>query len=105
MRERRELEAKAKEWEEKVHQSMMLKFGRVVDLDHLGCVASNRTTEELRAKLQQQETQQARELVALQVSGWDTSPYSHTTVVIICSLKSRGPRNSWWAWSERTHST
>ena len=77
MRERRELEAKAKEWEEKVHQSMMLKFGRVVDLDRLGGVASNCTTEELRAKLQQQETQQSRELAALQVSGQDTSSSSH----------------------------
>lgn len=68
LRERRELEAKVKEWEEKVHQTMMLKFGRVVDLDRLEGVATNRTTEELRAKLHQQESRQSRELMALQVS-------------------------------------
>lgn len=68
VRERRELEGKAKEWEEKVQQAMVLKFGRVVDLDSLGAVTANRMVDELQAKLRTQEEQQARELAVLQVS-------------------------------------
>lgn len=68
VRERRELEGKAKEWEEKVQQAMVLKFGQVVDLDSLGAVTANRMVDELQAKLRTQEEQQARELAVLQVS-------------------------------------
>ena len=68
VRERRELEGKVKEWEEKVQQSMILKFGRVVDLDSLGAVTANHTADELRARLSNQEESRTRELCVLQVS-------------------------------------
>lgn len=68
LRERRELEARVKEWEERIHQAMRLKFGRVVDLDRLEGVSTNHSAEELRAKLKQQEAQQSRQLADLQVS-------------------------------------
>ena len=68
VRERRELEGKVKEWEEKVQQSMILKFGRVVDLDSLGAVTANHTADELRARLSNQEESHTRELCVLQVS-------------------------------------
>ena len=68
VRERRELEGKVKEWEERVQQAMTLKFGRLVDLDSLGAITANRTADELRAKLAAQQELQARELNALQVS-------------------------------------
>ena len=67
VRERRELEARVREWEEKVQQAMTLKFGRVVDLDSLGAVTANRAVDDLRAKLRNQEDEQARELAVLQV--------------------------------------
>ena len=68
IRERRELEGKVREWQDKVHQAMTLKFGRVVDLDRLGCVVIDRTAEELRDKLRKQEIQHSHQLADLQVS-------------------------------------
>ena len=68
VRERRELEERAREWEEKVKQAMTLKFGRVVDLDSLGAITANHAVDELQDKLRTQEKQQARELSVLQVS-------------------------------------
>ena len=67
VRERRELEARVREWEEKVQQAMTLKFGRVVDLDSLGAVTANCAVDDLRVKLRNQEEEQARELAVLQV--------------------------------------
>ena len=68
MREKRELEGKVREWQEKVHEAMRLKFGRVVDLDKLGAVTANRTVEDLHSKLKTQETQQAKQLALLKVN-------------------------------------
>ena len=68
VRERRELEGRVRDWEERVQQAMILKFGKVVDLDSLGAVTANRAVDDLQARLQAQEEQQARELAVLQVS-------------------------------------
>ena len=46
---------------------MRLKFGRVVDLDHLEGVVTNRVAEELRGKLQKQQMEHERELAAIEV--------------------------------------
>ena len=85
---------------------MRLKFGRVVDLDRLEGVVTNRTVEDLRAKLRAQEAQQAKQLADLQVSL--TLQDTHLLYSDDCSSPSlvwSGPSDSWWVWSERTHST
>ena len=50
------------ELEEKVKNMQMLKFGRLVDLERLENVTVNRTAEELKERLRQQELQNANEL-------------------------------------------
>lgn len=50
----------------KVKEMMINKFGRVVDLEKLEGLSTNRLVEELRAKLQQMEHSQRRELAALE---------------------------------------
>lgn len=47
---------------------MMLKFGRLVDLEKLETVSVNRTVEELKEKLRQQEVKAAKD-----VAKWDVS--------------------------------
>ena len=56
-----------RELAEKVRRTMTLKFGRVVDLDQLEGVATNRISEELRSRLNKQESDHRKELAALQV--------------------------------------
>ena len=46
----------------------MLKFGRLVDLERLENVTVNRTAEELKEKLRQQELQNANDLAKWEVS-------------------------------------
>ena len=47
---------------------LMLKFGRLVDLEKLETVTVNRTLEELKEKLRQQESKSATE-----IAKWDVS--------------------------------
>ena len=70
-----------REGEERVQQAMRLKFGRVVDLDRLEGVATNRTVEELRAKLRTQEAQHTKQLADLQVSLTVQDTISRTVAV------------------------
>ena len=46
----------------------MLKFGRLVDLEKLETVTVNRTVEELKEKLRQQESKSATEIAKWNVS-------------------------------------
>lgn len=56
------------ELEEKVRNMLMLKFGRLVDLEKLETVTVNRTVEELKEKLRQQESKSAAEITKWNVS-------------------------------------
>ena len=56
------------ELEEKVKNMQMLKFGRLVDLERLENVTVNRTAEELKERLRQQELQNANELAKWEVN-------------------------------------
>ena len=56
------------ELEEKVRNMLMLKFGRLVDLEKLETVTVNRTIEELKEKLRQQESKSAAEIAKWNVS-------------------------------------
>ena len=47
---------------------LMLKFGRLVDLEKLETVTVNRTVEELKEKLRQQESKSAAEITKWNVS-------------------------------------
>lgn len=47
---------------------LMLKFGRLVDLEKLETVTVNRTVEELKEKLRQQESKSAAEIARWNVS-------------------------------------
>ena len=47
---------------------LMLKFGRLVDLEKLETVTVNRTLEELKEKLRQQESKSAAEIAKWNVS-------------------------------------
>lgn len=55
-----ELDAKAKE-------IMLLKFGRIVDLDRLEGLSVNRIVQELQERLKAMERKSSRELAALEV--------------------------------------
>jgi hypothetical protein len=55
------------ELEEKVKNMQMLKFGRLVDLERLENVTVNRTAEELKERLRQQELQNANILAKWEV--------------------------------------
>ncbi|XP_028405556.1 cilia- and flagella-associated protein 44-like [Dendronephthya gigantea] len=61
-RDKKAREAEISELEEKVKNMQMLKFGRLVDLERLENVTVNRTAEELKERLRQQELQNANEL-------------------------------------------
>lgn len=62
IKDRRHQESKLRELEEKSNQMMMLKFGRIVDLDMLETVGVNRNVIELRNKLRLNEQQCEREM-------------------------------------------
>nr|XP_006000125.2 PREDICTED: cilia- and flagella-associated protein 44 [Latimeria chalumnae] len=62
IRDRRELEAKIKILEEMCREMMMMKFGRVVDLEALQTLSVNRTLEDLRERLQLCEMDSCREI-------------------------------------------
>jgi len=59
--------------EEKVRNMLMLKFGRLVDLEKLETVTVNRTVEELKEKLRQQESKSAAEIAKWNVSNTSLS--------------------------------
>ena len=54
--------------EEKCREMMMLKFGRVVDLEQLENVTVNKLAEELQRKIKQQEKSANKELTQIKVS-------------------------------------
>ena len=55
LREKRGTESRVKEWEQKVYEVQLLKFGQRVDLESLEDVSVDRQTEELKEKLRQEE--------------------------------------------------
>ena len=60
---------------------LMLKFGRLVDLEKLETVTVNRTVEELKEKLRQQESKSAAEIAKWNVSN---TSLSITNIIEIC---------------------
>ncbi|XP_070551975.1 cilia- and flagella-associated protein 44-like isoform X2 [Ptychodera flava] len=62
IKDRKLMEAKIQELEEKCNEMMMLKFGRIVDLEKLETVGVNRNIEELKEKLRINEYAHAEEL-------------------------------------------
>ncbi|XP_078590601.1 cilia- and flagella-associated protein 44-like isoform X5 [Branchiostoma floridae x Branchiostoma japonicum] len=62
LKDRKEMEAIIAELEEKCHTMMMLKFGRVVDLERLESLRVNRNIEELKEKLRANELKSAANL-------------------------------------------
>eukprot|EP01059_Diplonema_ambulator_P013423 TRINITY_DN23947_c0_g1_i5.p1 TRINITY_DN23947_c0_g1~~TRINITY_DN23947_c0_g1_i5.p1 ORF type:complete len:1008 (+),score=516.21 TRINITY_DN23947_c0_g1_i5:2373-5396(+) len=55
MKEKRATEAHVKEWEQKVYEVQLLKFGQKVDLESLEDVSVDRQTEELKERLRKEE--------------------------------------------------
>ncbi|XP_077985504.1 cilia- and flagella-associated protein 44-like isoform X2 [Glandiceps talaboti] len=66
IKDRKLMETKIGELEEKCNEMMMLKFGRIVDLEKLETVGVNRNIEELKEKLRINEFAHAEELLKLQ---------------------------------------
>ncbi|KAM6447444.1 cilia- and flagella-associated protein 44 isoform 1-T1 [Liasis olivaceus] len=62
IRDRREIAQKIEQLEEKCNQLMMMKFGRIVDLEALQTLSVNTNLEELRMKVMEKEQVQAVEL-------------------------------------------
>lgn len=66
---------------------LMLKFGRLVDLEKLETVTVNRTLEELKEKLRQQESKSAAE-----IAKWNVSfPTGGKAVVLFAFFDTLGP--------------
>ena len=63
IRDKKTMELKIKELDEKVEQIQMLKFGRKVDLEKLETISVNRVAEELKEKLREQEIKNVKEIV------------------------------------------
>ncbi|XP_064651335.1 cilia- and flagella-associated protein 44-like isoform X2 [Lineus longissimus] len=63
IKDRKLFEKRIGEMEEQCNQMMLLKFGRIVDLEKLETVTVNRQLEELKEKLRQSETECAAEMV------------------------------------------
>ncbi|XP_031554688.1 cilia- and flagella-associated protein 44-like isoform X2 [Actinia tenebrosa] len=76
IRDKKVMESKIAELDEKVENMMMLKFGRLVDLEKLETVSVNRTVEELKEKLRQQEVKAAKD-----VAKWDTKIDSYKSKI------------------------
>ncbi|KAM4795585.1 cilia- and flagella-associated protein 44 [Rhinophrynus dorsalis] len=66
IRDRKEMEAKIKKLEEKCSQQMMMKFGRLVDLEALQTLSVNTNLEELKIKSSERAEEKDRE-----ISGWE----------------------------------
>nr|CAB3230210.1 WD repeat-containing protein 52-like [Phallusia mammillata] len=60
------MEERIQQLEEKCEQAMMLKFGRIVDLDKLNSVTVNKNVEELKEQVRLNEVKNARQLLKLQ---------------------------------------
>jgi hypothetical protein len=67
IKDRKLFEKRIGEMEEQCNQMMLLKFGRIVDLEKLETVTVNRQLEELKEKLRQSETQCAAEMIVWEV--------------------------------------
>jgi len=72
IRDKKTMDAKIKELEDKVEQIQMLKFGRLVDLEKLETVSVNRVAEELKEKLREQEAKNVKEILS-----WDKNIHRH----------------------------
>ena len=73
--------------EEKVRNMLMLKFGRLVDLEKLETVTVNRTVEELKEKLRQQESKSAGEIAKWNVSTLHCNSDSFYLELILVSFR------------------
>ncbi|XP_067037270.1 cilia- and flagella-associated protein 44-like isoform X2 [Acropora muricata] len=76
IRDKKVQEARIGELEERVRNMLMLKFGRLVDLEKLETVTVNRTLEELKEKLRQQESKSAAE-----IAKWNSKVDSYKSTV------------------------
>ncbi|XP_039256736.2 cilia- and flagella-associated protein 44-like isoform X2 [Styela clava] len=65
IKDRKIMEQKIERLEEKCEQMMMLKFGRIVDLDKLDSITINKTVEELKQKVHQNELKNSAKLLRL----------------------------------------
>ena len=66
---------------------LMLKFGRLVDLEKLETVTVNRTVEELKEKLRQQESKSAAEIAKWNVSNTSLSITKRIEICLCFGLK------------------
>ncbi len=69
IKDRKLMEARITELQEKCDEMMRLKFGRIIDLEKLETVGVNRTVEELKEKLRLNEFTNADALQKWEVSG------------------------------------
>uniref|UniRef100_H2ZFC4 Cilia- and flagella-associated protein 44 n=1 Tax=Ciona savignyi TaxID=51511 RepID=H2ZFC4_CIOSA len=68
IKNRRVMEERIEQLEEKCEHMMMLKFGRIVDLEKLDSVTINKNVEELKEQVRRQEVKNATELLKRQVT-------------------------------------
>ncbi|XP_078493244.1 cilia- and flagella-associated protein 44-like isoform X2 [Ciona intestinalis] len=66
IKNRRSMEERIEQLEEKCEHMMMLKFGRIVDLDKLDSVTINKNVEELKEQVRRQEVKNTTELLKRQ---------------------------------------
>nr|XP_002120131.4 cilia- and flagella-associated protein 44-like [Ciona intestinalis] len=66
IKNRRSMEDRIEQLEEKCEHMMMLKFGRIVDLDKLDSVTINKNVEELKEQVRRQEVKNTKELLKRQ---------------------------------------
>ncbi|XP_040277654.1 cilia- and flagella-associated protein 44, partial [Bufo bufo] len=72
IRERKEMEAKIQSLEEKCRQQMMMKFGRLVDLEALQTLSVNTSLEELKMKSAQRQEEMDREIAQWEIQVMET---------------------------------
>ncbi|XP_056415931.1 cilia- and flagella-associated protein 44 isoform X2 [Hyla sarda] len=72
IRERKEMETKIESLEEKCRQQMMMKFGRLVDLEALQTLSVNTGLEELKMKSEQRQEEMDREIAQWEIKVMET---------------------------------
>ncbi|KAM3935997.1 cilia- and flagella-associated protein 44 [Leptodactylus fuscus] len=72
IRERKEMEAKIQGLEEKCRQQMMMKFGRLVDLEALQTLSVNTNLEELKVKSAERQEEMDREIALWEIKVMET---------------------------------
>ncbi|XP_069800651.1 cilia- and flagella-associated protein 44 isoform X2 [Dendropsophus ebraccatus] len=72
IRERKEMETKIQSLEEKCRQQMMMKFGRLVDLEALQTLSVNTGLEELKMKSAQRQEEMDREIAQWEITVMET---------------------------------